>query len=217
MKTYLFLYPFEAYIQVGMDNIAECKVPIKPAVILKRFNKIIDVRYRRQGYKIVWLTFGCQNDKNKPNTQLFDKQIVVKPNEPVISNGVVLQPELKRATWVYPDSLHVLKQLGPMENLVMGGFHLEDCVDKIAQAAYGQGIPTYIDEDTTDWFFKYVVLARSLPPSTRTPGEYMADLINTLRNFDDSPAMVKAMVQEHKHDRQQRPWLAQVNLAEHYK
>ena len=47
----------------------------------------------------------------------------------------------------------LLKQLGNIQELVVGGYHFHDCVKRVAEAALQMGINSLVDLDLTDLFF----------------------------------------------------------------
>jgi len=50
----------------------------------------------------------------------------------------------------YPDTDFILNQLEKGGDLWVTGFHLWDCVQKVAERAYSRGWKTLIDEDLTE-------------------------------------------------------------------
>lgn len=45
-----------------------------------------------------------------------------------------------------------MDQLGEIDTIRIAGFHLWDCVDKLAKRAYERGLKTLVDEDLTELF-----------------------------------------------------------------
>lgn len=80
------------------------------------------------------------------------EEINIKPTDKILSSGI---PFVFMRYHKYPEPAYILSQLPQdLEQLVIGGFHQWDCVDKVAQTAYEKGIPIIVDEDTTEIFFK---------------------------------------------------------------
>ena len=54
----------------------------------------------------------------------------------------------------HADSEQIISQLGltPDDELIIGGFHLRDCVSRLAKDAYNKGINVLVDEDLTETF-----------------------------------------------------------------
>lgn len=53
----------------------------------------------------------------------------------------------------YPNEQLLLNQLGNIDELVIGGYHFNDCVKRIGEIALDIGIDTTIDLDLTDLFY----------------------------------------------------------------
>jgi len=51
MKKFLFLYPIREYIDRALGPLPNTDR------VIKRLNRIIDIRYRQQGFHIYWLMF----------------------------------------------------------------------------------------------------------------------------------------------------------------
>lgn len=52
-----------------------------------------------------------------------------------------------------PNEQLLIKQLGDIEELVIGGYHFSSCVKRVGEMALNMGIDTIIDLDLTDLFF----------------------------------------------------------------
>ncbi len=61
--------------------------------------------------------------------------------------------EKKDFTPKYPNEQLLIKQLGDIEELVIGGYHFDSCVKSIGEVALAMGINTIVDLDLTDLFF----------------------------------------------------------------
>ena len=59
-------------------------------------------------------------------------------------------------TFPYPDNDYILSQLGQPSVLRVAGFHLSDCVSKLAEHAYGKGYEVLVDEDLTELLGSYL-------------------------------------------------------------
>ena len=55
---------------------------------------------------------------------------------------------------VYPNEEKLLMQVGDIDKLIVGGYHSQDCVKRVAEYAQSKGIDTLVDLDLTDLFFK---------------------------------------------------------------
>lgn len=202
MKKFLFLYPIREYTDREIGNAAA------DAPVIRRFNEIIDVRYRRSGYQMNWLLFSAENDASLPDVSLLDPRILMRESDRIIPAGVSREQHRK---FIYPSCGHILSHIKPVSELVIGGFHQIDCVDKIARAAHRDGIAVMVDEDTTDQFFK-TTRRQGLPPVVRTREEYARGFLALLNSLVGgfSPEEVDRAIHEHRAERRDRPWLAQI-------
>lgn len=73
----------------------------------------------------------------------------LQPDDKIIPVGIDFKTHISDPP-VYPDSDIILAKLG--NPLRIGGFHMWDCVEKVAQRAYEKGIDTLVDEDLTEFF-----------------------------------------------------------------
>lgn len=162
MKEFLFLYPVKAYIENSYIPRIE---RLHPNMREKIFgiNDIIDARYRQQGFTINWLMFQPSAENDFAEESKVSQFIHIQPHDRLLDSQITTEqtnpPLLKHA-----DPEFVLSQLPqPIDELIIGGFHLGDCVDKIASFAYQRGIQVFVDEDTTEHFFTALVLRRKIP------------------------------------------------------
>jgi len=105
-----------------------------------------------------------------------------------------------KVAMVFFDILSVLSS--PIEELVIGGFHLWDCVDKMAKYAYSRGIPVSVDEDLTELFFYAAPSAKNIPFSREISANKTREEIQKYKGSG-----VWEIMQE---VRQGKPWLLQV-------
>lgn len=202
MKKFLFLYPIREYFNREVTDTPE------DLLALKRLSEIIDGRYRRLGYQVNWLMFGTENDPHIPDMSLVDLRINIHKTDRIISAGLSRE---KHRKYIYPSCKKILAQLNPVEELVIGGFHQSDCVDRIAHTANRNGLVVVVDEDTTDQFFKTARL-QYMPPVLRTREEYALGFIALLEGIGSmfSREMVAWAIKEHRAERNQKPWLVQI-------
>ena len=53
----------------------------------------------------------------------------------------------------YPNEQLLIKQLGNIEELIIGGYHFSSCVKRVGETALNMGINSVVDLDLTDLFF----------------------------------------------------------------
>ncbi|MFA5932881.1 MAG: hypothetical protein WCV81_01290 [Microgenomates group bacterium] len=160
MKEFVFLYPIQEYLDgcVGSEAIRRRE----GWEVCQRFNEIVEARYRQRGFGVSWVMFSDPNEHQLPDFSIKAKEIEIKPEDHILVAGVsfLVHKTLKE----YPDPLGILSQLpSNLERLVIGGFHQNDCVDKLGQAVYEKGISTVVDEDTTDVFFISMRYSLTIP------------------------------------------------------
>lgn len=204
MRVYLFLYPIKWYIDREIeDNKEERKE------CLSRINAIIEARYRSQGFQIYWLLFGKEGSEAEADFGVVEPLFEIRPEDKTLSSGLSLLTH--RSKLEYPDPCDLLERIPKSEQLVIGGFHLADCVDKLATQAHSSGVLVFVDEDTTDMFFKLRRMY-GLSPILSTPEEYAA-------RFRDMLLQVFQRVQHntyeyllelHRAERREKPWLVMI-------
>ncbi len=149
MKEFLYLYPIHKF--AGSIIGSRWSNPAERTNIYRRLNEIISYRYRENGYQINWLMFNNFYDHSKPDLTLASQELIA-PEDKLILAGITFDDLVLRKT--YADPAVILTQINSSpEQLVITGFHLWDCVDKIAEKAYHAGISTIVDEDLTELYF----------------------------------------------------------------
>ena len=134
MKKLLFLYPIEEFIK---------KEHIDSA--LEKFNDTIANRYRNKGYEINFLMFP---DKKVYGVEIRKKDKIIQTDK---SYSEIMNSEYKE---IYPSNDKILKELEPIGELVVTGFHSFDCVKKVAKYFDDSKIDTLVDLDLTEKFIQ---------------------------------------------------------------
>ncbi len=147
-KQYLFLYPVKEYFD-SVLNI--CRTFSIEGHSVNRLNDIINSRYRNKGYQINWLLFSREDDLDKPDTEGASDYVSVNKNDRILSAGIPFRRHVSEE--LYADNDFILNQLPEHKELVVGGFHRGDCVNRLAACSYARGVKTFVDEDTTEIFF----------------------------------------------------------------
>ncbi len=109
-------------------------------------NQCISQRYRKNDFQIVYALLD-----NEPLADIM----VRRPEDKVIFVGMDAKTHRTKrqdGTFPYPDQDYILNQISPTSRLVVGGFHMWDCVEKLAKTAYDKGISVLVDEDLTEFF-----------------------------------------------------------------
>lgn len=150
-KVFLYLYPIEEYSKVfylGNEYYDEIGVR-KPFDVL---NETIQKRYRENGFQVV---FALYPDKEiygilpQKEDKIIYTDISFKDSSGYNTDG----SEKRKDEIIYPNEQNIIDQLGNVEELVIGGYHAQDCVKRVGEVALSNGIDTIIDLDMTDLFF----------------------------------------------------------------
>jgi len=150
-KVFLYLYPIEEYSRVfNLSNeYYDENNNKRPFDVL---NEAIQKRYRERGIQVVFVLY--------PDKQIHG--IVPQQGDKIIytdipfakSSGYNLDGSEKSADEItYPNEQSIINQLGNVEELVIGGYHAQDCVKRVGEVALANGINTLVDLDMTDLFF----------------------------------------------------------------
>lgn len=142
MKNFLFLYPIEQYI----DSVCERRSAFNPNYErewCKDLKECIQLRYKRNGFTVNYALFD--------DTPLHPK---FNQNDNLIRVGMTFEEHTnpKDGKYNYPDEKKIIQPLLNSSELVVAGFHLGDCVDRVAKAAHNKGINTLVDEELTELF-----------------------------------------------------------------
>ena len=181
MKQFLFMYPITQYLEFEKDKMNLDKGDSYPEI----FNKIIEKRYRTKEFGINFAIFG--------NTEV-DSRIEVKGSDKIIPVGV----DLRASDFKYPNPDYIIDQLNLKEikHLRISGFHVYDCVEKVAKRAYERKMNVLVDEDLTNFFFSRY----------RNPN-FKVDKYPTFNPWDVSDKKEGKI--EIRRERESKPWMFQ--------
>lgn len=189
MKKFLFLYPIKDYLEWEIKN-NSAHMYSKEARnfrenYIRMLNECIDLRYRQRDFEI---NFAVFDDKK------VSKIIHRKNSDRVIRVGLDFKTHVSEK--IYPDDDHILNQLingEQIEHLRVCGFHIWDCVTKLAKRAHERGINVLIDEDLTQLFFG---LVRFIPDFKKDefPSHHPTDFVGMEMKYFLEP-------------RKNRPWM----------
>lgn len=151
-KVFLYLYPIKEYTSMFLFHDDKLYDEWNVKRSLPVLNECIQKRYRDNGYQVVYALY--------PDKDIFG--IIPKKEDRIIYTDILFSDhstvdedgnEKKDFVPKYPNEQLLIKQLGDIEELVIGGYHFSDCVKKVGEMALNMGINTVIDLDLTDLFF----------------------------------------------------------------
>lgn len=135
LKKLLFLYPIKEFFWYKPEE----------QYLIKLMDIIINERYRNKGYEVNFLVYG-------------DREVdylTVKQNDKVLKSDVKISGLTSGMQIPYTNNNLIQKLLGPVNELVVCGFHEIDCVRKVARHFYDLGIDTLVDIELTDILNEY--------------------------------------------------------------
>lgn len=142
-KVFLYLYPIKEYASMFLfyDDKKYDEWNVKrPFPIL---NECIQKRYRDNSYQVVYVLY--------PDKDIFG--IIPKKEDKIIytdilfsENSAIDEKGHKKKGFIpkYPNEQLIISQLGDIDELVVGGYHAQNCVKKVAETALNLGIQTLI-------------------------------------------------------------------------
>lgn len=183
-KVFLYLYPIKEYASMFLfhdDNLYDEWNVKRPLPIL---NECIQKRYRDNGYQVV---FALYPDKEisgvipKQEDRIIYTDILFSENSAVDENGKTK----KDFTPKYPNEQLLIKQLGDIEELVIGGYHFSDCVKRVGEIALAMGINTIVDLDLTDLFFNLYRQEDYFNIEEYNPNKYKEYMLNQAAKYGE--------------------------------
>jgi hypothetical protein len=147
-------------------------------------NECIDQRYRQKGFGMNFAIFAGQN-----GTGLIDLKAGDRTFEVDISFEQLMV--LKK----YADPNYVLGKVQSPGHLRIAGFHMWDCVEKVAKCAYENGVDVLVDEDLTEFLGRRI----------RFDKEFRTDIFPSYNPRKNEGRMFEMFMDARK----DRPWLWQ--------
>ena len=151
-KIFLYLYPIEEYTKMFLfyndSRYDEWNIK-RPLPII---DECIQKRYRDNGYEVVFVLYPDRSLfglTQKESDRIVYTDISFSEASAYDENGNIKENFIPK----YPDERYILEQVGSIDELVVGGYHANDCVKRVAKLAQTLGIETTIDFDLTDLFF----------------------------------------------------------------
>lgn len=191
MKEFVFLYPIPEYVDISIENsggIERDGADIFRKKYNDAINEAIDIRYRKNGFGINYVLFD-----NHPVSDLFELQ----DSDRFIQAGLDFKThttKLPNGEYTYPNPDNILDKLTGLHILRVAGFHLNDCVEKIAQKAYERGLDVLVDEELTEIF-----------PAIISDSNFKTDKYPSLNPRSYGEPMFQVFLEGRKN----RPWLWQ--------
>lgn len=149
MDHFLFLYPIDKIFDFEIQNHGwheKGGVEAYKSKYATTLNRCIDERYRQKGYVI---TFALFND------EIISEIIKLEESDRLIYVGLNFAThttKLPNGEFPYPDNDVILGKLEDVSHLRVAGFHMWDCVERLAKRAYERKINVLVDEELTEFF-----------------------------------------------------------------
>lgn len=189
MKYFLLLYPIQPYVDVFING----EPPEEKVRFAEFYQKLIQKRYAR--FQVVCVFFSKPGEIKESDLSQRWNHFPLKEDYIIGACGVTFTDHCERR--VYPKEGDILALCpGPIDELIVAGFHFSDCVEKMANYAHEQGIQVFVDENLTELFFYE---ARGNIPISRE-----ASIKRTKRLLRES-----SLLDFVRKNRKGRPWLVQ--------
>lgn len=186
-KVFLYLYPIEEYSKVfflGNEYYDEIGVK-RPFDVL---NETIHKRYRENGFKVIFVLY--------PDKEIYgilphcDDSVIYADIPFMVASGYNLDGSLKSDNQIiYPDEQYIINQLGDVGELVIGGYHAQDCVKKVGEAALANGINVIVDLDMTDMFFSLYRKDNYFELESYSPEKFKNYMLERMKRYGDELAV----------------------------
>lgn len=202
MKALLVLYPIQPYANILMGEKESPEIKIKYAQIYQR---LICKRY--PDFQLIWMMFSDLQSPEKPDMSQLWQGISIKKDDIVWACGISFDEHCKNK--LYPNPKTILDACPqPIEELIIGGFHFWDCVEKVAKYAYEQGISVLVDDDLTEFFFCKVRNHKGVPSPSRIPLLQAESIKKDRKQFIESGGF--RQLERVREARKENPWLAPI-------
>ena len=177
-KVFLYLYPIEEFTKMFLfhdDSLYDEWNVERPLPIL---NDTINQRYREKGYQIVYALYP---DKDLYGLKKSAKDLIVYTDILFSEASAYDENGVKKNNFIpkYPNEKLLLEQLGAIDKLVVGGYHVMDCVKRVAEVALSLGIDTLVDLDLTDLFFNVYKQKDYFDIKNYSPERFKINMINS--------------------------------------
>lgn len=150
-KVFLYLYPLEEYNRIFLLPRDYCE-EVHKEYPLDVLNECLLTRYRDKGYEVVIAMYPDKQmfglDENSYDRVILT-DVTFKEASGYNSDGSEKRPEDIK----YPSEAYLINQLGDVDELMVGGFHMNDCVKRVTNKALEMGIDALVDIELTDIFY----------------------------------------------------------------
>jgi hypothetical protein len=164
MKSVLMLYPIRHFVEYDsriclepLETYWNSALGFENGQFRRRhrlINELID-QYRRSGFRVNWAVFCDPEHRTVSDLSRISDIFYIEKQDRIINIGLTEEEHIIKG--FYPDPVQVLVELGPVSKLVIGGFHLDDCVKRFWKSAMSIGIETRVGKLLTDLFFYKVI------------------------------------------------------------
>lgn len=180
-KIFLYLYPIEEYSRIfflGNEYYDEIKVK-RPFDVL---NEAIQKRYRNNGFQVVFVIYP---DKEFYGIlpQQGDKIIYTDIPFKLVSGYNLDGSKKLEDEIVYPNEQMIINQLGDTRELVIGGYHSQDCVRRVGEVAKENDINVIVDLDMTELFFSLYRQENYFDLESYSPQRFMNHMLQKSKKF----------------------------------
>ncbi|MBU2632335.1 cysteine hydrolase [Patescibacteria group bacterium] len=149
MKEFVFLYPIPEYIDHEVKNhgwFEKGGTEVYREKYKGTLNECINLQYRKKGFGINYVIF---------DGHAISDTVDVQPPDRIIEAGMDFETHTTKQSngeFLYPDPDHILNQISEIKTVRIAGFHLWDCVERLARRAHERGLDVLVDEDLTELF-----------------------------------------------------------------
>lgn len=150
-KVFIYMYPIEEFINIlTFDDGYYQKWNREDP--LKVLNETIDLRYRKKGYKVVYVLY---KDKDLYGLDLKENDEIVRTNTN-FEDALLYNDDGTRKDYndiKMPSEQAIFNKLKDVDKLVVGGFHFSEAVKRVAEIGLKNNIDSLVDLELTDLFF----------------------------------------------------------------
>lgn len=192
MNYVLILYPINPYISPLINPLFSSKEKS-----LTFYKGLIKRRYADS--KIIIVLFSKKMGGKEPDFSQISKSFSDEKDWSFFSCGVDFQTHCKKKVYPKPRKIIDFCQK-PIDKLIVGGFHVWDCVDRVAGFAHSHGIDVTVDEDLTEFFF-FEERPDKIPESQQKSAQ---------RRRKRMQRSSSCLLEIARKARKQRPWMFQI-------